>query len=237
MNRELSKDKAGRWIVDEIVFDPHYPGKVVVRDGDKWHLLSRGQEPREYKAKVSPEYMRLTFDHEYYLYDCVPRGGFRVPLGRAITADEWDDLVRTYNLGPDDISNQFVDSKGMIYGPEATVTYTAKQIRVPEMMALALEQRLLSLGIEANSGASGRLSIRVEPLASGAAQLGSLGGSVKSRAKSEAAKARNAKRKAEGKPEGGRPRYEKYTTITIETKSGKLIERRGRVVESRGPVA
>ena len=36
--------------------------------------------------------------------------------------------------------------------------------------------------------------------------LGSLGGSVKSPAKSKAAKARNAKRKAEGKAGGGRPR-------------------------------
>jgi len=36
--------------------------------------------------------------------------------------------------------------------------------------------------------------------------LGRKGGSVKSPAKSDAAKARNAKRKAEGKPEGGRPR-------------------------------
>lgn len=39
-----------------------------------------------------------------------------------------------------------------------------------------------------------------------AATLGRKGGSVKSPAKSEAAKARNAKRKAEGKPEGGRPK-------------------------------
>ncbi len=39
-----------------------------------------------------------------------------------------------------------------------------------------------------------------------AATLGRKGGSVKSPAKSEAATARNAKRKAEGKPEGGRPK-------------------------------
>ena len=36
--------------------------------------------------------------------------------------------------------------------------------------------------------------------------MGRKGGSVKSPAKSRAAKARNAKRKAEGKPEGGRPK-------------------------------
>ena len=36
--------------------------------------------------------------------------------------------------------------------------------------------------------------------------LGRVGGSVKSAAKSEAARARNARRKAEGKPQGGRPR-------------------------------
>lgn len=37
-----------------------------------------------------------------------------------------------------------------------------------------------------------------------AAEIGRLGGSVKSKAKSDAAKLRNAKRKLEGKPEGGR---------------------------------
>lgn len=42
--------------------------------------------------------------------------------------------------------------------------------------------------------------------AQAAAALGRKGGSVKSPAKSEAAKARNAKRKTEGKPEGGRPK-------------------------------
>ncbi len=48
--------------------------------------------------------------------------------------------------------------------------------------------------------------------ASAARVLGSLGGSVKSAAKAEAARARNAKRKAEGKPEGGRPRKAPPTT-------------------------
>jgi len=58
-----------------------------------------------------------------------------------------------------------------------------------------------------------------------AATLGRKGGSVKSPAKSEAAKARNAKRKAEGKPEGGRPRKEaerdyskmKYSGVKLES--------------------
>lgn len=39
--------------------------------------------------------------------------------------------------------------------------------------------------------------------------LGRMGGLVKSAAKSEAAKARNARRKEEGKPQGGRPRKAK----------------------------
>jgi len=48
------------------------------------------------------------------------------------------------------------------------------------------------------------LAHKVETSAA-ATTLGRKGGSVKSPAKSEAAKARNAARKAEGKPEGGRP--------------------------------
>lgn len=55
-----------------------------------------------------------------------------------------------------------------------------------------------------------------------AAALGRKGGSVKSSAKSEAAKARNAARKAEGKPQGGRPKvYHLGYPFTV-TSTGKI---------------
>jgi len=53
-----------------------------------------------------------------------------------------------------------------------------------------------------------------------AAALGRMGGSVKSPAKSEAAKARNAKRKAEGKPEGGATKKEADRMTTAPLRRG-----------------
>ncbi len=229
----MEKDKLGRWIVDELVYDPHLERCVIARNGDKWYILSPGQEPREYRAKMSPEYTRLTWNHEYYTYGCVPRGGFKVPLGRAITAEEWEGLVRDLNLGDDDISNPFETHLGDIYGPEVVVTYTARQVRVKNMSGssvISIEQRLKALGIEASNTSPSRLNIRVEPIGAGAVVMGARGGSVSSPAKSTAATARNAKRKAEGKPEGGRPASKRLSMMAQFSENAKECDRTGDVV-------
>ncbi|MDE7398981.1 MAG: helix-turn-helix transcriptional regulator [Oscillospiraceae bacterium] len=98
---------------------------------------------------------------DYYTYKCVPKDGIPVNLGREITKSEFNELIKRYNLTDDDISNEFVDKKGAIYGKYMKI-YTSIQIRVDPMEAIPLETSLRKKGIEAANIASGRVNIRVK---------------------------------------------------------------------------
>lgn len=98
---------------------------------------------------------------DYYTYKCVPKDGIPINLGREITKSELDDIIKRYKLTEDDISNEFVDKKGDIYG-KYRKTYTSIQIRVDDAEALDLETSLRRKGVEAANIASGRVNIRVK---------------------------------------------------------------------------
>lgn len=98
---------------------------------------------------------------DYYYCKCVPRDGITINLGREITKSELDEIIKRYKLAEDDISNEFVDKKGDIYG-KYRKTYTSIQIRVDDTEALDLESKLRKKGIEAANIASGRVNIRVK---------------------------------------------------------------------------
>jgi hypothetical protein len=163
----MNKDESGHWIVDELVFEPHMlDGRVVARDGDAWYIVDGrfpNREPVPYRAQMSPVYERIVLNHEYLVYNCAPRGGFKVKVGRAITDEELASLTKRLGLGEDDISNPFEAHKGGIFGEKAMVRYMAKQIRIdqPGSKAIAIESELLDQGIEASNGSSGRVNIRV----------------------------------------------------------------------------
>lgn len=102
---------------------------------------------------------------DYYSYKCVPRDGIPVNLGREITKSELDDIIKRYKLTEDDISNEFTDKKGDIYG-KYQKNYTSIQIRINptenlDVQALDLEAELREKGIEAANIAPGRVNIRV----------------------------------------------------------------------------
>lgn len=92
----------------------------------------------------------------------VPRGGFIVNVEREITKSELEEIIEKYGLTEDDISNEFIDSKGDIYGPKYRKTFSAIQIRVPESEAIPLEKKLRNKGIEAFNVSPGRVNIRVK---------------------------------------------------------------------------
>ena len=98
--------------------------------------------------------------YEYPFIPCVPKSGFDIRLGRAITEEELDDIRKEYSITDDDISGKFDDVKGRIYGKYAK-TYTCVQVRVDNNKAISLEERLLKMGIEAGNIAPGRVNIRV----------------------------------------------------------------------------
>lgn len=164
------KFEDGKLIVDAAYHDPHYPGDyVLIIDGDAY-LLPAG---RNYQAESVLEAMRpLKFysmknshekimEYEYVFLSCVPKDGFNVQLGRPLTRVEFSLLCNEYHITEEDITDEFEDVKGKLYGKYAKA-YTCVQIRMENKKALELEQKLNQMGIEAGNICPGRINIRVK---------------------------------------------------------------------------
>ena len=167
---EFKYDEDGKLIIDSAWHDPHFPTGYVLIINDAAYLLPMG---RNYKSGVDAVKVMhlLRFytkgdraekikAYEYPFIPCVPKSGFDIRLGRAITEEELDDIRKEYSITDDDISGKFDDVKGRIYGKYAK-TYTCVQVRVDNNKAISLEERLLKMGIEAGNIAPGRVNIRV----------------------------------------------------------------------------
>lgn len=162
----------GKLIVDELIIDPSLPNHIVVRIGADFYMLSNNRtgkveekDLRSYKKKVDKSWYRPTGNHHFWIHGLIPRGGYLVEVGRAITEREFSEVVEKYGLTEDDISDEFTDTRGGLYGAGAEKTFTAKQIRVSSAgEAMSLESELRDKGIQAASGSPGRVNIRVEQL-------------------------------------------------------------------------
>lgn len=164
---ELSE--LGYWLVDDMIFDPHIylNGHCVVKDRGQYYRINfRGGAKNTVDPLPgyidSPAYDRPRFNHEYIVYGIEPRAGFKpIEIGRAITNTEWDELVDRFKLTDDDISDEYENKKGDIYGPKTRVIFTTRQIRI-NSNAIKLETELRDKGIEASSENSCRVTIRVK---------------------------------------------------------------------------
>lgn len=163
--KDFEYDDEGRLIVDGLYDDPHYPNGYVIDIQGDYYILPVGRiaEPIESKLspilrKVSPKAEKVP-QYVYTWYKIVPRDGFDVEIGRAITESEFDELKSRCNLTDDDISSEFVEKVGGIYGKYAK-TYTAVQIHVNN--AIEIERELRDKGIEVGNVAAGRVNIRVK---------------------------------------------------------------------------
>ena len=167
---EFKYDEDGKLIIDSAWHDPHFPTGYVLIINDAAYLLPMG---RNYKSGVDAVKVMhlLRFytkgdraekikAYEYPFIPCVPKSGFDIRLGRAITEEELDDIRKEYSITDDDISGKFDDVKGRIYGKYAK-TYTCVKDREDNNKAISLEERLLKMGIEAGNIAPGRVNIRV----------------------------------------------------------------------------
>lgn len=156
-------------VIDELYFDPRYPTNPVVRIGESYYMLPNNikkpihvNELRPFKTTPAVTSRKATYDNEFYFLHTMPRDGFKVPVGRAATPEEFEKIVEEYGLGEEDISKEFDDKKGMLYGEKYAKSYKSRQIRVPELEAIPLEQKLQDQGIEASNGSPGRVNIRTE---------------------------------------------------------------------------
>lgn len=165
-------DEDGKLIIDSAWHDPHFPtGYILLIDGTAYLLpMGRNYNSGEDAVKIIRPLKFYTKDdkhtskvrnYEYPFIPCVPRNGFDIKLGRAITFEELNDLREEYHITDDDISGTFEDVKGAIYGKYAK-TYTCVQVRVDNNKAILLEGHLIKMGIEAANIAPGRVNIRVE---------------------------------------------------------------------------
>lgn len=169
---EFQYDEDGKLIIDSAWHDPHFPtGYVLLIDGDAFLLpMGRNYNSGEDAVKIMRPLKFYTKDdkhtskvrnYEYPFIPCVPRNGFEIKLGRAITSEELNRIREEYHITDDDISGEFETVKGKLYGKYAK-TYTCVQVRVNNSKAISLEERLMKIGIEAANIAPGRVNIRVE---------------------------------------------------------------------------
>lgn len=161
----------GKLIVDEIIIDPGLPSNFIVRIGVDFYMMSNAKttgkvtekDLRPYKKQTNKTWYRPTSPHNFWIHGLVPRGGYQVDIGRAATEAEFSEVVLKYGLTEDDVSNEFTDSRGGLYGEEFKKSFPARQIRLKTTgEALEIERELRSKGIEASNGSPDRVNIRVE---------------------------------------------------------------------------
>ena len=168
---EFEYDEDGKLIIDSAWHDPHFPTGYVILIENSAFLLPMGRNYNNGEAAV--KVMRpLKFytkndqttelkNYEYPFIPCVPRNGFDIKLGRAITNEELLQIREEYNITDEDITGTFEDVKGKLYGKYAK-TYACVQVRVDAARAIELESKLVNMGIEAGNIAPGSVNIRVE---------------------------------------------------------------------------
>ena len=167
---EFEYDEDGKLIIDSAWHDPHFPTGYVILIENSAFLLPMGRNynngetaskvMRPLKFYTKDKHTEKIRDYEYVFIPCVPRNGFDVKLGRAITEEELSLIRKKYNITDNDISGEFEDTKGKIYGKYAK-SYTCVQVRVDASIAIGLESELVSMGIEAGNISPGRVNIRV----------------------------------------------------------------------------
>jgi len=154
-------------IVDELIYDPAYPTDVVIRIDGEYYMINTAEainrpikNIRPYKKPVCNNWYRGTHDWQFLFNGLIPRDGFKVNIGRAITAEELREIVEKYGLTDAEISKEFDDMIGGIYGEEYAKTIKSIQVKVPGSEAIPLEEALKKKGIQADNVAPGRVNIR-----------------------------------------------------------------------------
>lgn len=168
---EFECDDEGKLIVDKLYYDPRISSGIVAEINNEYFLIP--SIPAFKSSVPAKEQIRRTLSniaesacelqqYMYVYYNCIPRDGFKVEVGRAITDTEFKEIRSRFNLTENEISEKFVDSVGNIYGGKYSKSYNAVQIKVPNSEAVGLEQELKSKGIQADNIAPERVNIRVK---------------------------------------------------------------------------
>lgn len=154
-------------VVDELIYDPSYPTKIVVRINRDYFMIDIAETKKRpienilpYKKPVDNSWRRGNLNWQFWINGLIPRSGFKVSVGRAITPEEFEEIIKKYGLTEDEISEEFNEVLGSIYGKEYAETIRSVQIKVPDHEAISLETELKEKGIQAGNTSPGRVNIR-----------------------------------------------------------------------------
>lgn len=169
---KLEYAEDGKLIVDKLWIDPRnsYNDFVVEISGEfflmRWRL--QGIKKKISESELKPMIVSVAETAEeappylYVMQNCVPRTGFEVTLNRAITESELNEFCKKYNITDDDMSKEFIDTKGPFYGHKYEKPYTAIQVRVASYLnPITLADELIDKGIEAGAIDVDRINIRI----------------------------------------------------------------------------
>ena len=156
----------GKLVVDNISYDTGLNRVIIENDG--LYYAIKGKLSQEIPLKQQLIQVRRHCEFKdlgntiYMINNCVPRQGFNIEVGREITPSEMQSIREEYNILDDDISDEFIEIKGDVFGDKYKKTYTCVQIKVAESIASELESKLNDKGIEAKNIAVGRVNIRTK---------------------------------------------------------------------------
>lgn len=156
----------GMLIVDELINEPSLSGSILVRIDNEYFIIRNAfsvnpikqDSLRPYMRHVNEKWERATLDYDFLMANLMPRGGYKVPVKRPATHEEFELICKELGLDEGDISSEFEDKIGDVYGKYAK-TIKRRQIRVPELEAIPLERKLRKMGIEASNISPGRVNI------------------------------------------------------------------------------
>ena len=173
-------DNEGRLIVEKIYTDLRCNGYLFNISGEPFilnfgesHKIDKKTATGDLLKPAHPSKFTLTEKSDvdeigqwlYVFLNCVPRDGFDVNVGRAITPKEFEELKEKYGLTEEKISNEFVMTIGAIYGKQYMKTITVIQIEVSSLAKsnpIEIESDLKAKGIEADNVNADRVNIRVK---------------------------------------------------------------------------
>lgn len=172
-NFEPEYDDEGKMIVDHIWLDPRYPTTPIAEIDDVYYFIPSPSQLIDNKLNAKhlrpimtkPAITSTEVPKHWYpmFYGCTRRGGYGMEIRRAITEQEFEEIKTRFKLTEDDISTEFTDVRGAIYGKQYQQEFTAIQIKIANgVSAIALADELTDKGIEASNPTAYRVNIKIK---------------------------------------------------------------------------
>lgn len=165
-------DEEGKLIVDNIWIDESMNFRAVAEIDGSYFLMPRLTINEDYyktpivndvvemKRPIKEGSMEAPIDY-YIKFNCTRRRGWDIKVGRAITEDELKEFMEKHNRNDNDISSEFVDVVGDLYGKKWRKEFKAIQIKGFINPVIAASE-LRDKGIEAAAVGADYINIRVE---------------------------------------------------------------------------